>query len=530
MARKMAAIILAAAMLVSMAPLTAFMADGQDGGSLSAAPVDTGVKLSWAPSDGAIGYRLFRYVGADSEGMQVDGLITATDYVDVDVDANTEYTYQIVPVMTEGEEVASGGRQGGAAVTTDSVILGGSASDLDEGVTKNVILMKIDDPNMSVNGTLQEIDPGRGTKPIIMNSRTLVPIRAIIEAMDGVVGWEDATQKITLSASGYNVEMWLDKTELLVDGVSKTMDVAPTAINDRTMVPVRFAAENVGCAVGWIEASSEIVVVYYKGGVPPAVVAEPPDTDTGSDPVAPVSATGDGPVIKSGYSAAELAKIAADFEALIQDEPSNGRAITFEELMDLQDSYYKPIGGGDTYFVKTMTGMLSKSNGKWLTSLDCEVTDYWSKDSGSRRDALQVKDEYSPEGVGKVKHTIDNDDASYYYTYSWNAGETEGRLSKYAKTSYTGDDPGGTYDWKIMRYEDAAVGGQDCIVYSFDSDGMITYYWFSKSKGFDILTESFFDSPDEVFADFTYDTSQTNKDDSYFDPDKQGVSVWAEVD
>jgi len=32
-------------------------------------------------------------------------------------------------------------------------------------------------PFMTVNGVRKEIDPGRGTVPVIVNSRTLVPIR-----------------------------------------------------------------------------------------------------------------------------------------------------------------------------------------------------------------------------------------------------------------------------------------------------------------------------------------------------------------
>jgi hypothetical protein len=43
------------------------------------------------------------------------------------------------------------------------------------------------------------------------------------------------------------------------------MDVAPMTINDRTMVPVRFAAENVGCIVDWIGSTSEIVIVFFTG-------------------------------------------------------------------------------------------------------------------------------------------------------------------------------------------------------------------------------------------------------------------------
>jgi hypothetical protein len=124
--------------------------------------------------------------------------------------------------------------------------------------------MKVDDPNMSVNGVEQEVDDGRGTAPIVINGRTMVPIRAVIEAMSGTVGWDAGTQKITLAAGGYTVEMWLNRKDLIVDGAPKEMDIAPSTVNDRTIVPVRFAAENVGCVVDWIASTQEIVVVFFK--------------------------------------------------------------------------------------------------------------------------------------------------------------------------------------------------------------------------------------------------------------------------
>ena len=138
----------------------------------------------------------------------------------------------------------------------------GAGASASASAAKKVILMKIGDPYMYVDDVKQEIDPGRGTVPLIVNSRTILPIRAIVEAMDGTVGWDAATRTITLAANGHTVTMWLDKTNLVVDGNNLTMDVAPVSINDRTMVPVRFAAENLGYDVTWIDASKEVIISY----------------------------------------------------------------------------------------------------------------------------------------------------------------------------------------------------------------------------------------------------------------------------
>ena len=111
---------------------------------------------------------------------------------------------------------------------------------------------------------LSEIDPGRGTVPLILDGRTLVPIRSVIEAMGGDVGWEAGEGRITLVAQGHEVVMWLGERSIVADGEAGSMDVAAQSINDRTMVPVRFAAENVGCQIAWIGSTREVIIVFAR--------------------------------------------------------------------------------------------------------------------------------------------------------------------------------------------------------------------------------------------------------------------------
>lgn len=115
---------------------------------------------------------------------------------------------------------------------------------------------------MSVDGISQEVDPGRETAPIVITGRTMVPIRAVVEAMGGALEWDDSTQKITLTARGNKVEMWLGQKDIKVNGVGKEMDIAPVARNGRTFVPLRFAAENLVAVVSWLNSTSEAVIVF----------------------------------------------------------------------------------------------------------------------------------------------------------------------------------------------------------------------------------------------------------------------------
>ncbi len=132
-----------------------------------------------------------------------------------------------------------------------------------------VIVLKIGSPYMTVNGHIQEVDPGRGTTPIIVPkwNRTVVPIRAIIEAFGGKILWNAKERSVEITLNDKSVKIWIGKNIALVDGQYKLIDnknpsVTPIIINDRTMIPIRFVAENLGCSINWNGKTREITIVY----------------------------------------------------------------------------------------------------------------------------------------------------------------------------------------------------------------------------------------------------------------------------
>ncbi|MCX6085338.1 MAG: copper amine oxidase N-terminal domain-containing protein, partial [Caldiserica bacterium] len=63
------------------------------------------------------------------------------------------------------------------------------------------------------------------------------------------------------------VELWIGKSAAKVNGVSTLIDpananVVPEIINGRTMLPVRFVSENLGCSVLWADATRTITITY----------------------------------------------------------------------------------------------------------------------------------------------------------------------------------------------------------------------------------------------------------------------------
>lgn len=141
------------------------------------------------------------------------------------------------------------------------VKLGGKTTSLslyDENT--RLIKMKINDVNYTVNGQAKKMD----AKPFISNSRTLVPLRFIIEAIGGDVAWDGDSRIVTVNSKGKNIILPIDSKKITVDGKEIAIDQAAIIKGDRTYVPIRFVAENLGMNVNYINESREIEISYFE--------------------------------------------------------------------------------------------------------------------------------------------------------------------------------------------------------------------------------------------------------------------------
>lgn len=100
--------------------------------------------------------------------------------------------------------------------------------------------------------------------PEVVDQRTFLPFRAVLEAMGAEVGYDAATSTVTAHRNGVDLSMTLGEKKAAVteNGQTRTMemDVAAYAKNNRTYVPVRFAAEAFGCSVGWDQANQTVII------------------------------------------------------------------------------------------------------------------------------------------------------------------------------------------------------------------------------------------------------------------------------
>ncbi len=87
--------------------------------------------------------------------------------------------------------------------------------------------------------------------PYIKNNRTMVPMRAIFEALGAEVSWDDATKTAIGVKDGIEVKITIGENVLYKNGEAIELDAPAEITNDRTMVPVRAISEAFGCTVEW---------------------------------------------------------------------------------------------------------------------------------------------------------------------------------------------------------------------------------------------------------------------------------------
>ena len=100
--------------------------------------------------------------------------------------------------------------------------------------------------------------------PMLVSDRTLVPLRAIFEALDTEVSYEDATRTVRAEKDGMTIELVIGELKARVNGEEKVLDVPSMEIDGRTLVPLRFVGEALGADVDW-DGDNEVVFIYTPG-------------------------------------------------------------------------------------------------------------------------------------------------------------------------------------------------------------------------------------------------------------------------
>ena len=98
------------------------------------------------------------------------------------------------------------------------------------------------------------------------NWRTMVPIRALAEAFDATVTYDNDDRTVTIEYNEQTIVMTVDESTYTINGEEAEMDTEAVIKGDRTYVPVRFAAEAMGFTVTALydQNSSTASVVFQS--------------------------------------------------------------------------------------------------------------------------------------------------------------------------------------------------------------------------------------------------------------------------
>lgn len=97
--------------------------------------------------------------------------------------------------------------------------------------------------------------------PIIHNDRTLVPLRAIFEALGAAVDWDGNTKTVTAKKDDITITLTIGNYYFYKNGQKIDIDVPGMIVNDRTLVPVRAISEAFNCDVEW-DGTLKKVYIY----------------------------------------------------------------------------------------------------------------------------------------------------------------------------------------------------------------------------------------------------------------------------
>ncbi|WP_422660018.1 stalk domain-containing protein [Paenibacillus sp. EC2-1] len=102
--------------------------------------------------------------------------------------------------------------------------------------------------------------------PVMIQGRVMLPMRAIFEALDAKVTWNQKAQTVTAVKDGTTIVLKINSKTATINRQSVNLDVPAKNLRGTTMVPVRFVSESLGEKVGW-NSKTKTVSITTSGGV-----------------------------------------------------------------------------------------------------------------------------------------------------------------------------------------------------------------------------------------------------------------------
>ncbi|MNJ49707.1 Protease inhibitor precursor [compost metagenome] len=142
------------------------------------------------------------------------------------------------------------------SVSFDNIRFTSPVMDGDTGVQSAKVVMTVGQKSLTVNGTKQSID----VAPLLKDDTTYVPIKYVLDSFGGQSEWNSTAKKITVMSGSTLLELTVGKKEFTLNGARKQSAVSPIIVDGRTLVPLRLVSEALGIDVKWEKKTKSITL------------------------------------------------------------------------------------------------------------------------------------------------------------------------------------------------------------------------------------------------------------------------------
>ena len=150
----------------------------------------------------------------------------------------------------------------------------------------NIICMASENIKVKIDGREVAFD----VPPQIINDRTMVPLRAIFEALGATVDWNNDTQTVTSTKDDMTIKLTIGTASMLVNEETITLDSPACIVEGRTLVPVRAVSEAFDYKVKWEEIIKTVLISTTGEFIEENITMYAPDGRTINVPISQVEA------------------------------------------------------------------------------------------------------------------------------------------------------------------------------------------------------------------------------------------------
>ena len=124
--------------------------------------------------------------------------------------------------------------------------------------TVNVLAADNNHITVYVNDSILDAD----VNAQIINSITMVPMRAIFETLGAEVIWDETNETVTAKKNGTEISLKINDNKMTKNGWEIELDAPAILLSDHTMLPLRAVSEAFGAAVTWDEQNRIVNIEF----------------------------------------------------------------------------------------------------------------------------------------------------------------------------------------------------------------------------------------------------------------------------